>query len=214
MQTPYYRRTITDVKQIDHINCLDNSEAVHLDLIIDGGNIVKCGETIVMTEKVFAENRDKSRNEIIKQLEEAFQCDFVFLPWDKDEIFGHSDGIVHYIGNNQILMTNYADFNPEIASKFTKILERNFEVIPLSYNIKNKDPQNWAYINFLQVGAVVFVPQLGIDEDSIALQQISAAMPGHKVVGIPALEAVSDGGALNCISWNVQTRDLGEDQNK
>lgn len=66
LQTPYYRRTITDVKQIDHINCLENAETVHLDLIIDGGNIVKCGETIVMTEKVFAENRDKSRNEIIK----------------------------------------------------------------------------------------------------------------------------------------------------
>jgi len=210
LQTPYYRHTITDVKQIDHINCLENSETVHLDLIIDGGNIVKCGETIVMTEKVFVENRKKSRSEVIKQLEEAFQCDFVFLPWDKDEMFGHSDGIVHYIGNNQVLMTNYADFNPELASKFTKILERNFEVIPLTYSVKKKHQQNWAYINFLQVGAIVFVPQLGIKEDKIALQQISEAMPGHEVVGIPALEAVRKGGALNCISWNVQTEKWSE----
>lgn len=210
LQTPYYRRTITDVKQIDHINCLENAETVHLDLIIDGGNIVKCGETIVMTEKVFAENRDKSHKEIIKQLESAFQSDFVFLPWDKDEIFGHSDGIVHYIGNNQILMTNYADFNPEMASKFMKILGRNFEVIPLTYNVKKSHQKSWAYINFLQVGAKVFVPQLGIKEDEMALQQITEAMPGHEVVGIPALEAVRKGGALNCISWNVQTREWGE----
>ena len=207
LQTPYYRRTITDVNQIAHIECLENTETIHLDLVIDGGNIIKCGETIVMTEKVFAENKDKTRNEITQQLENAFQCDIVFLPWDKDEIFGHSDGIIHYIGNNQILMTNYADYNPQMASKFFKILERYFEVIPLSYNVKRKHQRNWAYINFLQVGTMVFVPQLDIEEDELALQHISEAMPGFEVVGIPALEAVRKGGALNCISWNVNTRD-------
>lgn len=34
---------------------LDNSIAI--DLIIDGGNVVKCGDTIVMTEKAFVENK-------------------------------------------------------------------------------------------------------------------------------------------------------------
>lgn len=210
LQTPYYCNTITDVKEIEHINCLENAETVYLDLIIDGGNIVKCGETIVMTEKVFVENKGKSRSLVIKQLEDAFQCDFVFLPWDRNENFGHSDGIVHYIGNNQIIMTNYADFDPNMASKYTRILERNFEVIPLVYNVKKKHQRNWAYINFLQVGYMVFVPQLGLEEDKMALQQISEAMPGREVVGIPALEAVRKGGALNCISWNVQAREWGE----
>ncbi len=37
--------------------------AVKTDLVLDGDNVVKCGNTIVMTEKVFAENRDKSINE-------------------------------------------------------------------------------------------------------------------------------------------------------
>ena len=34
------------------------------DLVIDGGNVVKCGDAIVMTEKVFAENQTKSRYEV------------------------------------------------------------------------------------------------------------------------------------------------------
>ncbi|MBP5170776.1 MAG: agmatine deiminase family protein, partial [Bacteroidales bacterium] len=73
------------------------------------------------------------------------------------------------------------------------------------YNVKRKHERSWAYINFLQIGNLVLVPQLGIPEDEQALQQIMDAMPRCKVIGVPALETVRKGGALNCISWNVAT---------
>jgi agmatine/peptidylarginine deiminase len=73
----------------------------------------------------------------------------------------------------------------------------------LKYETKRLHARSWAYINFLQVGSLVLVPQLGIPEDEQALEQIGIALPGCKVVGIPALEAVRRGGALNCISWNI-----------
>lgn len=206
LQTKSNQRTITDVNQVENIGCLRrDGEVIDLDLVIDGGNVVRCGDKIVMTEKVFFENKDKSRNEVHRLLEEAFECDIVFLPWDRDEFMGHSDGIVHYVGDNRVLMTNYADFNADYARKFAKILEKYMEVIPLTYNVKRKHERSWAYINFLQIGKLVLVPQLGIPEDEQALQQISEAMPRCKLVGVPALEAVRKGGALNCISWNVAT---------
>lgn len=202
LQTPYYRHMITDVMHIEHIEYLESANTRKLDLVIDGGNIVKCGNSIVMTEKVFAENRDKSRNEIIKLLEETFQCKVIFLPWDNKEIFGHSDGLIHYLESNRILMTNYADFDKTMDSKFRKILEQHFEVITLNYNVKRKHQRSWAYINYLQLGKLILVPQLDIEEDSQAQLQIAKVLPNHKVIGIPALEAVRKGGALNCISWN------------
>ena len=61
--------------------------AVEVDLILDGGNVVKCGNIIVMTEKVFAENRDKSPIEVDRILEDAFQCDVLYLPWDHQETY-------------------------------------------------------------------------------------------------------------------------------
>lgn len=206
LQTKYYQRTITDVKGIGSIDSLRLADAMDLDLVVDGGNVVRCGSKIVMTEKVFFENKDKARKEVQRLLEEAFQCDIVFLPWDRNEIMGHSDGIIHYLGDNRVMMTNYADFDIAMARKFTRLLEKHFDVIPLSYNTKRKHKHSWAYINFLQVGRMVLVPQLGIPEDEQALQQISEAMPNCKVHGVPALEAVRRGGALNCISWNVATR--------
>lgn len=206
LQTNYYQRTITDVNRVGNIECLrQDGEVVDLDLVIDGGNVVRCGDKIVMTEKVIYENKDKSRNDIQRLLENAFECDIIFLPWDRKEIFGHSDGIVHYVGDNRVLMTNYADFDAAKANKILKLLEKYVEVIPLMYNVKRKHERSWAYINFLQIGNLVLVPQLGIPEDEQALQQIMDAMPRCKVIGVPAIEAVRKGGALNCISWNVAT---------
>lgn len=206
LQTKYYQRTITDVNRVGNIECLrQDGEVIDLDLVIDGGNVVRCDDKLVMTEKVFYENKDKSRNEIQRLLEEAFECDIIFLPWDRKEIFGHGDGIVHYVGDNRVLMTNYADFDTLKAHQFLKKLEKYVEVIPLKYNVKRKHERSWAYINFLQIGKLVLVPQLGIPEDEQALQQIADVMPLCKVIGVPALEAVRKGGALNCISWNVAT---------
>lgn len=206
LQTKYYKRTITNVDRVGNIECLrQDGEVFDLDLVIDGGNVVRCDDKIVMTEKVFFENKDKSRNEIQRLLEEAFECDIIFLPWDRKEIFGHSDGIVHYVGDNRVLMTNYADFDAAKSNKILNLLEKHVEVIPLRYNVKRKHERSWAYINFLQIGNLVLVPQLGIPEDEQALQQIRDAMPRCKVMGVPALEAVRKGGALNCISWNVAT---------
>ena len=181
--------------------------ALTIDLVLDGGNVVKCGNTLVMTEKLFAENRDKSINEVDRILKDAFQCDVLYLPWDRHETFGHSDGIIHFAGDGKVLITNYGDISPRYYSRFRVALERHFEVIPLHYKTKRIHARSWAYINFLQVGKLVFVPQMGLEEDEQALEQISNALPNCKVIGIQALEAVRRGGALNCISWNIKTSD-------
>ena len=204
LQAEHKRRYITDVNRVQNIDFLRQAQTVNLDLVLDGGNVVKCGHKVVMTEKVFAENRGRSRLEVQRLLEEAFQCDIVFLPWDENEKCGHSDGILHYVGDSRVLLTNYDDLDRAFALAFLRILEKHFEVIPLKYTVKQQHARSWSYINFLQVGRLVLVPQLGIPEDEQALEQISKAMSHCKVVGIPSLEAVRKGGALNCISWNIK----------
>lgn len=179
--------------------------AFTIDLVLDGGNVVKCDDIVVMTEKVFAENKDKTRAEVESILKDAFQSDILFLPWDRKETFGHSDGIVHYAGNGRILLTNYDDNSLYYYRRFRKALEKHFEVIPLKYDVRKPHACSWAYINFLQIGKLIFVPQLGLKEDEQALKQIGNAMPDCEVIGIPAQEAVRRGGGLNCISWNITT---------
>ena len=178
-----------------------------IDLVIDGGNVVKCGDVVVMTDKVFEENTDKSRNEVEQILQDAFQGELLFVPFDRNGDkygLGHSDGIVHYIGNGKILLTNYDDFSTYFFRRYRKALEARFEVTTLKYKSKRIHARSWAYINYLQIGSLVLVPQLGLEEDAQALEQISNTLPECEVIGLPALEAVRRGGALNCISWNIQ----------
>ena len=180
------------------------SQSSTIDLVIDGGNVVKCEDVVVMTDKVFVENKDKTPAEVERILKDAFQCEILFLPWDGD-MCGHSDGIIHYVDNNRVLITNYKDFSRYYYYRYLKILEKKFEVIPLKYKAKRLHARSWAYINFLQIGNLIFVPQLGLEEDHQAMEQISKTLQNHEVIGIPALEAVRRGGALNCISWNIST---------
>lgn len=207
LQSPYYRSLQTNPEKVFQApqNRLEQvtQNAITIELVIDGGNVVKCGDTVVMTEKVFVENKDKTRTEVEKILKDAFQSNILFLPWDRKEAFGHSDGIVHYVGDGKILLTNYDDNSLYYFQRFRKALEKHFEVIPLKYANKRRHARSWAYINFLHIGKLVLVPQLGFDEDEQALEQIANALPDCEVVGISSLEAVRRGGGLNCISWNI-----------
>lgn len=177
------------------------SPGIELGLVIDGGNTVKCDGAIIMTEKVFYENPSMTREQVVRALEEAFESEIIFLPWDRAEIFGHSDGIVHFVGDGTVIITDYRAFSYYYRRKFLQILEKRFNVVELRLDRKNESA--WAYVNFLRVGNLALVPQLDKPDDEKAMEQISAALPSCKTVPIPAKEVVEYGGALNCVTWNI-----------
>jgi agmatine/peptidylarginine deiminase len=74
----------------------------------------------------------------------------------------------------------------------------------LSYGSNRHAKVSWAYINFLQTNRCIFVPGLGIEEDGMALEQIRKNYPDHNVFLVDdCLPLVRDGGALNCVTWNI-----------
>ena len=176
-------------------------------LVIDGGNVVKSGKRVIMTEKVFEENPGYAPDYLRKRLEESFECEVCIIPWDRYEIFGHADGMVRSIGDNYVLMNNYIDLDKGLRDKLKRALEvEGFYVEELHYDMPRPSKQSWAYLNFLQVKNCIFVPGLRIREDTMAVEQIQKYYPNHKVILVPdCLSLVRDGGALNCISWNIKT---------
>ena len=63
---------------------------------------------------------------------------------------------------------------------------------------------NWAYINFLQVGKHIVMPFFNIEEDNIAYQYVKNAFPDCHIHLLEMTEIAQEGGALHCISWNIQ----------
>ena len=146
-------------------------------LIMDGGNVVKVGNKAIMTEKVFVENPSMDEDSLKKQLEKQMECEVVFIPWDRNEKYGHSDGIIKPISDNTILMTNYHDFDREYTNEVVKRLSCKFEIETLSYKVRKIALESWAYINFLTVGKLIVLPALGKEEDEQALSQIKRYYP-------------------------------------
>lgn len=201
-------------------------------LIIDGGNIVKTSKGAIMTEKVFAENPQYSRMGLINRLEKMLETEVIFIPWDRSEIYGHADGVVREIAPGKLLMTNYHRFSRRFADLFLKELSLHFDIETLDYKVEKPHPHNWCYINFLQVGNKIFIPQLTayheapqpfemtnsiiidgmahtvtgkvIEEDAQALEQFRSLMPDKEIIPISCPQIVKKGGALNCISWNIK----------
>lgn len=174
------------------------------DLIIDGGNIIKCEDCIIMTDKVFSENPNLSRIDLINKLESFFQVEIIFLPWDKYERYGHADGMVRFIGGNKILLNNYINFDKRLRNVCINILKNKFHIKELNYKALHSKKNSWAYINFLQVGKLILLPSLNRIEDEIACSQFEETFKGYHIEQIDVREIVKLGGALNCISWNIK----------
>ncbi len=203
LQNKENKRYITDPTATLHDLAI---QPVKTNLIIDGGNIIKCPDKVIMTEKVLIENKNITRNKVVAILEQLFECSIVFLPWDKSETYGHADGIVRWVDGNTVLLTAY-EMSRFFANKFLKELERNFNVIVMKYSTRPRNREHsWAYINFLQTKNVIIVPAFNIKEDEHALLQIEKAFPDYKgcIEPVDISSIICYGGGLNCITWNIK----------
>ena len=188
------------------LNCKPTS------LVIDGGNVVKCDDAVIMTDKVLKENLGFDAYGLRSRLEELFEADVVFIPWDRYEMFGHADGMVRYIGNRRVLLNLYADFDKGLRERILKALEGHFAVEELRFDVPRCSKYSWAYLNYLHVNNRIFVPGLGIEEDIMAIEQIKGFFPECNVIRIPdCLELVRDGGALNCVTWTIKAAEPIDD---
>ena len=174
--------------------------------VIDGGNVVKFRDCVLMTDKVLVENRVRDEIGFRHALEDLFEADVIFIPWDRYELFGHADGMVRAIGHRHVLLNNYVDFDKNLRKEILeRVTKEGFEVEELHYDMPRPSRYSWAYLNFLQTKNSIFVPGLGLEEDEKALEQIQAVYPDYKVILVPGcLELVRDGGALNCVTWNIR----------
>ena len=220
---------ITDVDKVMKKMVGNNFIVNHSSLVIDGGNIV-VGEIelpntyttnsfIVMTDKVMRENEGLSQKEIESKIRDSFipkgcnstsdDITIVWLPWDKQDVCGHTDGILRFVGTlkdgKPVVLTNLSVYDDGIATQTRNILMEHFYVIELK--LSEYDELSWAYINALQTRDVIIVPGIGNTKlDNEAMSLYSALYPDYKgrIYQVQMKEIIKEwGGALNCCTWTI-----------
>ena len=179
-----------------------NIDVCYSSINIDGGNIISCGNKVILTDKILIENPQYTTMRLLDELSALLEAEIILIPWDRYEEYGHADGMVRYLGGNRILLNNYCNFDKCLRNRLLKTLSVHFDIEELNYGAYTKN--SWAYINFLHVGKDIFVPMLNEALDSKAFKQIEAAYPMCKCHPINnSMSLVKDGGALNCSTWNI-----------
>ncbi len=187
---------------------LSSSICHHTNLIIDGGNIIKCkdkfgADCVIMTTKVLYENPTLSHHEILLQLDEIFNAEVILIPWDVNEKYGHADGMVRSIADGKLLLNCYSDMDPQFGKVLRKALSERFDLQELQFGKQYRD-NSWCHLNYLELRNAILVPIANIASDKLALQQIEN-ISGKRCIPIYISPIVADGGALHCISWTMDT---------
>lgn len=203
-----------ELKTYPDIVCEDiGLRTIKTDIILDGGNVVKSDNAVILTDKVVKENkRTYGRTELIQQLEILFETDkIIIIPKDPEDTYGHSDGMVRFINNDTVLINWYyrtcdKDFRDELLQPINE-KGLKYEWLDIGLDNEEVDDYNWDYINFLQTEDLILVPKLGIKEDNIAYSQICKFYKSYadkgRVFQVDSRQVVKNEGALNCISWTI-----------
>jgi agmatine deiminase len=200
-----WKKSISDVNKICAIIGLQRERS---DIVLDGGNIIRCNNRIIMSNKVFSENSSFSEKNLIRALERLFEVDnIIFVPREIKDKIGHADGMVRFLNNNTVLINSYADEDKVFRlSIITALLSAGleYETIPYNpYSNRSHLQANGVYINYLQMDKVIIVPVFGMKEDEWAVKTLESLFPASKVIPVNSNEIAKHGGVLNCISWNI-----------
>ena len=169
---PDYLQQLEDIKSDPESICTNlNLKTVKSDIVLDGGNVIKSDNCIIMTDKVVLENiQTYSRDQLLTKLKDLFEVDkIVLIPWDRGERYGHADGMVRFIDNETVLLQGYYKTRKELfENEFIEYLLGSLKENHLKYEFLNIDyPEKinakFAYLNYLQTKDFILLPALGIE---------------------------------------------------
>lgn len=177
--------------------------------LVDGGNVVRGKDAVILTDKVFIENRSHSRKAVLLALETALEARPIIIPRDPYDFTGHADGMVRFLDERTVLVNRYRkDDQPEFQEALKRALKgeelHSIEIPYNPYQNASDDSARGVYINYLQMRGFILLPVFGLPEDDLALRTFEDLFSGTTIATIKANDIANDGGVVNCVTWNIK----------
>lgn len=181
------------------------------DLNVDGGNIIRWNDKVIVTRRVFKENPGLSQPEVLHRLETALGVPVLVIPDINTDVTGHADGHVRFIDGQTVLVNDLAEEYIYWREGFLKMIGESgliYEEMPwFTWEDKeNPDSTVGCYVNYLEIGDVILFPVFEVEgnKDMEALNVIRRVFPKKEIEPINVNDVARFGGLLNCISWTVK----------
>ena len=185
-------------------------------LAVDGGNVVRSGSTAILTAGIYRDNTHLLRPALTERLREVLEVTrLIVIPVEPGDRIGHADGVVRLIDNRTALLNDYRHAAPAYGRHVEALLRRNgLETFRCPYMPSNAigadgiPSASGVYVNFLKTPDLIACPVYGLPADEQAIRVIDGCFPRHRVVPIRCDGPAAEGGALNCLTWNLDGGDI------
>lgn len=192
----------------------NNIYPIFSDINLDGGNVVKGINRVLITDRIFTENpKYDNKQDIINKIETLFNAEVIIIPQIFADFTGHADGLVRFIDDNTILVNNLDEEYKYWGKAMKKVIDNynlSFINIPIFEDkTKRKDKLKSAigcYTNYLEIGNLIIFPifEINGNKDLEALNVMKDIYPTRIIEPININNIALEGGLMNCISWNIK----------
>lgn len=202
-----YSGSRSDVKHVDKVNGIS---PIFSDINLDGGNVVMYGNKAIITDRVYSENPNMSREDIRKQLADILECQIIIIPAlpKSYDFTGHADGMIRFVDEKTVIGNELSNDSPTFQNNMKRAMRLanlNYIEFPyFNYTIKgNNDHAIGVYLNYLEVGNLIIMPVFGVsgNRDDEALTKLKDVFPNKTIEPIDYNDVSLSGGILNCTTW-------------
>jgi agmatine deiminase len=189
----------------------------HSDINLDGGNVVKWEDKVIVTTRVFEENPHMEPDTILKELSRLFEAEVFTIPSINTDMTGHADGHLRFVNKDTVLVNEMKEEYAYWKKGFDKMIKESklkFETLPMFFDKDPDYPESaiGIYVNYLQIGNLIIFPIFQVDgnKDVEALGKMMTLFPDSEYLIEPVQvnNIAKRGGLLNCISWNILNNDV------
>jgi len=180
-----------------------------VDLRLDGGNFNYNGEDSgVTTERIFADNPDKTQQEIICLLKDTLELEqLAILPEVPGDTTGHSDGMVKWLDKRQL---GVCEFEAKLAKSVMAAISQDLkdvEVVTVPYQPQEGYWKGFAdasgvYVNAMTTENAIYVPQFGMVSDKKAVK-VFKLHAVKEVIPVQVGKIGEMGGSVRCLTWQL-----------
>lgn len=196
-----------------HEVCASNNiKPIFSDINIDGGNVVLYGNKAILTDRIFLENPEYDKKELVSELEKLLKAKVIIIPAFKTDVTGHADGMVRFVNEETILGNDLNSEYKYIRDGITKACSENglnYINVPFFEQKYDKNHEMNAigiYVNYLEVDNLIVLPKFNVDgnRDEETIELFKKIFPDRNIETIDYNEVAIEGGLLNCSTWTIK----------
>lgn len=181
-----------------------------ISLNMDGGNFVRKGNKVMISDRIFDENKLGSKASIVDSLEKFLHLEVIITPAlsSNDDMTGHSDGYARFVHEHLVLVSSLQNEHPDFRDAFKAVFKKHHLEWTEMPSFLHEDPRHknsaiGCYVNYLELEDIIIFPifEIHARTDEQALKVIRKFFPNKKVEPVVINDIANDGGLMHCISW-------------